>query len=184
MSQDGHCVTTPRLLARRQTLSYVLAGVGAIAPASEAIAQPAVAATACPVPSGGRTYVLVHGAWCGGWVWKDVAPALRAMGHTVTTPTLTGLGERRQAADTGYDLDTHVQDILDHVAMEDLNDIHLVGWSYGGMVVTGALAKLKERVKSVIYLDAFVPDDGQSMVNVAAPAARQKTPTNLCPQFR
>ena len=80
--------------------------------------------------------MLVHGAWGGGWVWnaKGVAAALRAKGHTVTTPTLTGLGERKDNAAAGYDLETHVQDIVDHIEMENLKDIHLVGWSYGGVV--------------------------------------------------
>ena len=121
-----------------------------------------------------RTYVLVHGAWHGGWVWnaKGVAAALRAKGHTVTTPTLTGIGERKGNAAAGYDLETHVQDIVDHIEMENLQDIHLVGWSYGGVVVTGVLARITERVKSVIYFDAFVPDDGQSLFDYVEPAVR------------
>lgn len=124
--------------------------------------------------SAGRTYVLVHGAWAGGWVWnaKGVANALRAMGHTVTTPTLTGLGERRDMAGVNYDLETHVQDIVDHIEMEDLKNIHLLGWSYGGVVVTGVLARVQERVRSMIYLDAFAPDDGQALIDYAEPAVR------------
>jgi pimeloyl-ACP methyl ester carboxylesterase len=118
-----------------------------------------------------RRYVLVHGAWYGGWVWKHVAASLRAMGHTVTTPTLTGLGERKHQAGA-YNLETHIQDVVDHIEMEDLQDIHLVGWSYGGVVITGVLACVPQRIKSVIYLDAFAPDDGKALVDYAEPSVR------------
>src|SRR5208283_3726244 len=96
-----------------------------------------------------RTYVLLHGAWHGGWVWRDVASGLRAMGHAVTTPTLTGLGERRHVGNDTADLATHIEDVVAHIEMEELQDITLVGWSYGGMVVTGALARIPHRIKSL-----------------------------------
>ncbi len=117
---------------------------------------------------------MVHGAWRGGWIWnaKGVAAALRAKGHTVTTPTLTGLGDRKDNAAAGYDLETHVQDIVDHIEMENLSDIHLVGFSYGGVVVTGVLARITERVGSMIYFDAFAPNDGESLFDYVEPAAR------------
>src|SRR5208282_6323165 len=111
------------------------------------------------------TYVLLHGAWHGGWVWRDVASGLRAMGHAVTTPTLTGLGERRHVGNDTADLATHIEDVVAHIEMEELQDITLVGWSYGGMVVTGALARIPHRIKSLIYLDAFVPEDGEACVD-------------------
>ncbi|MEH2549245.1 pimeloyl-ACP methyl ester carboxylesterase [Bradyrhizobium sp. AZCC 2262] len=114
-----------------------------------------------------RTFVLVHGAWHGGWVWREVAVALRAAGHTVTTPTNTGLGERKHLLSDKVDLETHVEDIVSHIEMEDLRNIDLVGWSYGGMVTTGVLARIKDRIRSMIYLDAFVPEDGKALVDYA-----------------
>ncbi|HWM46238.1 MAG TPA: alpha/beta fold hydrolase [Xanthobacteraceae bacterium] len=119
-----------------------------------------------------RTYVLVHGAWHGGWVWRDVAPALAARGHRVTTPTLTGLGERRHTLNREVDLDTHVEDIVAHIEMNDLGDVDLVGWSYGGMVTTGVLARVPERIRSMIYLDAFVPENGKALADYVDPDTR------------
>ncbi len=111
-----------------------------------------------------HSYVLVHGAWHGSWVWQDVAAGLRAAGHDVTTPTLTGLGERRHLGkDVG--LDTHIEDVLAHIEMEGLTNVTLVGWSYGGMVITGVLARIPDKVKAMIYLDAFVPADGKALVD-------------------
>jgi pimeloyl-ACP methyl ester carboxylesterase len=112
-----------------------------------------------------RTYVLVHGAWHGGWVWRDIIPELRAMGHTVTAPTLTGLGERRHIAQDTADLKTHIEDIVAHVEMEDLHNVTLVGWSYGGMVITGVLARITNKIRSMIYLDAFLPEDGKALMD-------------------
>jgi pimeloyl-ACP methyl ester carboxylesterase len=114
------------------------------------------------------TYVLVAGAWHGGWIWRRIADGLRALGHTVTTPTLTGLGERRHHGQNA-DLDTHIEDVVVHIEMEDLKDVTLVGWSYGGMVITGALARIRSKVKAMIYLDAFVPHDGKALVDYMAP---------------
>jgi pimeloyl-ACP methyl ester carboxylesterase len=113
---------------------------------------------------GGHTYVLIAGAWHGGWIWRGVADGLRALGHAVTRPTLTGLGERRHLG-SNADLDTHIEDVVAHIEMEDLKDVTLVGWSYGGMVITGALARIHSKVKAMIYLDAFVPQDGKALVD-------------------
>ena len=125
------------------------------------------------MPVVSHTYVLVHGAWAGGWVWRDVAPALRAAGHAVTTPTLTGLGERAHLATADTGLSTHVTDVVAHVQAEDLRDVHLVGWSYGGVVVTGALAAIADRVASVVYLDAFVPEHGRALADYSSGPTRQ-----------
>ena len=114
-----------------------------------------------------RTYVLVHGAWHGGWVWRDVSDQLTTYGHRVTTPTLTGLGERSHLVLDEVGLDTHVNDIVQHIQMENLTDVVLLGWSYGGMVVTGVISEIPDRISSVIYLDAFVPEDGKSLVDYA-----------------
>ena len=106
------------------------------------------------------TFVLVHCAFGGGWAWKYVAPLLRQRGHTVYTPTLTGLGERVHLGCPDVNLDTHIEDIVDVLIYEDLHDVILVGWSYGGMVVTGVLDRLPERLAHVVYLDGEVPCDG------------------------
>jgi pimeloyl-ACP methyl ester carboxylesterase len=103
-----------------------------------------------------HTYVLVAGAWHGGWVWRDVIPGLRKLGHAVTAPTLTGLGERRQNGTNDTDLSTHIDDVIAHIEMEGLQSVTLVGWSYGGMVITGVAARIPDKIKSMIYLDAFV----------------------------
>ena len=103
------------------------------------------------------TYVLVHGAWHGGWCWRRVAPALRAQGHEVWTPTMTGLGEREHLHPESVNLSTHVTDIVKVLEFEDLRDVVLVGHSYGGFVVTGVAAEAADRIRHLVYLDAFVP---------------------------
>jgi pimeloyl-ACP methyl ester carboxylesterase len=121
------------------------------------------------------TFVLIHGAWHGGWCWKSVAPALRREGHEVYAPSLTGMGERRHLARPDIDLDTHIEDVVSLLEMEDLRDVVLVGHSYGGMVVTGA-ADRSSRVAKLVYLDAFVPEDGRCCLDYALPerAARMR----------
>jgi pimeloyl-ACP methyl ester carboxylesterase len=109
------------------------------------------------------TFVLVHGAWGGAHGWRKVRPLLREAGHEVFTPSLTGIGERSHLASPQVGLFTHVEDVVNTVFYEDLTDITLVGYSYGGMVVTGCLDYIGERVKHLVYLDAFVPRDGQSL---------------------
>ncbi len=115
------------------------------------------------------TYVLVHGAMGGGWQFRAVAHKLSAAGHEVHRPTLTGLGERTHLLNPDIDLDTHIQDILGLLDYEDLREVLLVGKSYGGMVVTGVAERQPERLRHIIYLDAVLPQDGQSLVNVLGP---------------
>jgi len=119
------------------------------------------------------TYLICHGAWSGGWSWKKMRPLLRAAGHEVLTPSYTGLGERAHLAHPLVDLETHIEDILAVIATEDLRDIILVGHSYGGMVATGVADRVPDRVRHLVYLDAFVPADGQSLQDLvgAAPVA-------------
>jgi pimeloyl-ACP methyl ester carboxylesterase len=112
------------------------------------------------------TFVLVHGAWSGGLIWRNVARTLRKADHDVYTPTLTGLGERRHLLNREIDLDTHIQDILGLIDYEDLCGFVLVGHSYGGMVVTAVADAVPDRVGSLVYLDAFVPENGQSLVSI------------------
>ncbi len=109
------------------------------------------------------TFVLVHGAWSGAHSWRYVRPLLQAEGDQVFTPSLTGIGERVHLVSPHVDLTTHVSDVVNQVLYEDLTDIVLLGFSYGGAVVTGALAHIGDRVSHLVYLDAFVPGDGQSV---------------------
>ena len=112
-------------------------------------------------------YVLCHGAWAGGWRWRErgVSPALEAAGHEVFTPTYTGLGDRAHLAHPDVDL----QDIVMVLRYEDLADVILVGWSYGGMVITGVAERAADRIAQLVYVDAFVPLDGQSVADIVGP---------------
>jgi pimeloyl-ACP methyl ester carboxylesterase len=112
------------------------------------------------------TFVLVHGAWGGSYGFKYVRGPLRAAGHEVFTPSLTGIGERVHLASPQVDLTTHVTDVVNTILYEDLTDIVLLGYSYGGMVVTGALEYIADRVAHLVYLDAFQPGDGQSLTDL------------------
>lgn len=114
-----------------------------------------------------KPFVLVHGAWVGGWYLRDTARVLRAAGYEVYTPTLTGLGERVHLGHRDVGLDTHVQDIVNVLVYEDLWEVTLVGHSYGGMVVTGVAEVVPERIGQLIYLDALVPKNGQSAADLA-----------------
>ena len=112
------------------------------------------------------TFVLVHGAWHGGWCYKRVAQRLRQAGHEVYTPTLTGVGERAHLVNRAINLDTHVQDILGLIRCEELSDFVLCGHSYGGMVISGVAEKIPEKIRSLVYLDAFVPVNGRSLLDM------------------
>lgn len=118
------------------------------------------------------TFVIAHGAWSGGWSWKKMRPLLRERGHELFTPTYTGLGERAHLAHKGIDLETHIADVLGMLQYEDLRGIVLLGHSYGGMVATGVADRAAERVSRLVYLDAFVPRDGQALMDLVAPDAR------------
>lgn len=120
------------------------------------------------------TYVLVHGAWHGGWCWQRVTPLLRAAGHEVFTPTLTGLGERSHLANAEIDLNVHIQDVVNVLEYEDLRTVILVGHSYGGMVITGVSERAADRLAHLFYLDAFVPCDGQTLADLVAPQFRDE----------
>jgi pimeloyl-ACP methyl ester carboxylesterase len=122
-----------------------------------------------------KTFVLVHGAWHGGWCWRRVAGLLDQRGHRVFTPTLTGLGERSHLLRGGVNMDTHIADIVNLVKWENLGAIVLVGHSYGGFPVSGAIEHIFDRVASVVFLDAFVPEDGQKSLDVASDFSRKAT---------
>ena len=105
-------------------------------------------------------YVIVHGAWGGGWAFKKVDSLMREKGCIVYRPTLTGQGEKVHLATTAVGLSTHINDVVNTILFEDLHDIILIGHSYGGMVVTGVADSLPGRIKKLIYLDAMVPENG------------------------
>ncbi|WP_343693537.1 alpha/beta fold hydrolase [Chitinophaga sp.] len=109
-----------------------------------------------------QTFVLVHGAWHGGWCWKEVSQALQAKGATVYTPTLSGLGEHRHVLNTNINLDTHIQDIVNFITMQDLHDVILVGHSYAGAVIAGVADRIPNRLKKLIFLDAMLIENGKS----------------------
>jgi pimeloyl-ACP methyl ester carboxylesterase len=111
-------------------------------------------------------FVLVHGMGAGGWQWRSVADFLRRQGHLVFAPTLTGLGERAHLLTPEVNLETHISDIANVMECEELEDVVLVGHSYGGMVVTGAADRQYARIGTLIYLDAFLPEDGQSVMDL------------------
>jgi pimeloyl-ACP methyl ester carboxylesterase len=117
----------------------------------------------------GATFLVCHGAWSAGWAWKKMHPLMQAAGHRLVTPSYTGLGERAHLANPSIDLETHIQDILNVIKYEDLRDIVLVGHSYGGMVATGVADRARDRVRQLVYIDAFVPDDGQSLLDLNEP---------------
>jgi pimeloyl-ACP methyl ester carboxylesterase len=120
------------------------------------------------------TFVLVHGAWHGGWCYARVAETLRAAGHCVFTPTMTGLGERSHLASADITLSLHVTDIVNVLRWEDLRDVVLCGHSYGGLVISGVVEAVPERVAALVFLDAFVPDDGQSLHDLVPEANRTR----------
>jgi pimeloyl-ACP methyl ester carboxylesterase len=125
------------------------------------------------------TFVLVHGACHGGWCWRKLIPLLRGAGHEVYTPTLTGLGERAHLGNPEVGLATHVQDIVKMLEYEDLTDVVLVGHSYAGMVITGVAHAVPGRLAHLVYLDAFVPEDGQSMLDLGPPERREAMPRRV-----
>jgi pimeloyl-ACP methyl ester carboxylesterase len=114
-------------------------------------------------------FVLIHGAWHGGWKWRHVAPLLRKAGHEVYAPSLTGLGDRKHLANRQVDLATHVEDVVQLLEMHDLRRVVLVGHSYGGMVITGVADRLAWRLSRLVYLDAFVPENGRSAIDYVVP---------------
>ena len=113
-----------------------------------------------------KTFLVCHGAWSAGWAWKKMHPLMQAAGHRLVTPSYTGLGERSHLAHPAVDLEAHIQDMLNVIKYEDLRDIVLLGHSYGGMVATGVADRARDRITQLIYLDAFVPRDGQSLFDL------------------
>jgi pimeloyl-ACP methyl ester carboxylesterase len=120
-----------------------------------------------------KTFVLVHGAWHGGWCWRRVADRLRARGHVVFTPTLTGLGERAHLLHPKVDLSLHIADVLGVIKYEQLKDVVLVGHSYGGCVISGVAEAMPDKIGSIVFLDAFIPDNGDATLDLVQPAVQE-----------
>ena len=118
-----------------------------------------------------RTFVLLHGAWHGGWCWEHVAALLRARGRRVTCPTQTGVGERVHLISGDLTLETFGQDLINHLIYEDLSDVVLVGHSFGGNALSIAAERVPERIKSLIYLDCTILHGGQRLVDTMSPGA-------------
>jgi len=118
------------------------------------------------VPARHYTYVIVHGAWGGGWDWLAIDSMLTRHGHRVVRVTLTGLGERHHLASPDVGLYTHIEDVVNKILWDDLHDVVLVGHSYGGMVITGVADRVPDRIKRLVYLDALLPDSGESVLSI------------------
>jgi pimeloyl-ACP methyl ester carboxylesterase len=121
-------------------------------------------------------YVLIHGGGHGGWCYSKVARLLRASGHSVYAPSLSGLADRSHQLHPDIDLDTHITDVANLVFYEDLRDVILVGHSYGGMVITGIAGRVPDRIGKLVYLDAANPANGQSLLDVAGPMIEMTRP--------
>ena len=145
---------------RRRHLLGALIGVPAALAAAKAGAQ---SPTATSQP---KTYVLVHGAYGGGWIWRDVAEGLRKQGHQVFTPTQTGLGERSHLMSRQITVDTHIEDVANVIETNELKDVILVGHSYGGIAVTGVADRMPERIRHIVYLDALIAENGDTAFTI------------------
>jgi pimeloyl-ACP methyl ester carboxylesterase len=142
------------MIGRRGLLRTVF-GAGLVA----ALPAPRTAAQVQPRP---RTYVLIHGAWHGGWCWQRVTPLLTAAGHRVLAPSLAGLAERRQLLSAVIDLDTHIDEIVALLERDDLRDVVLVGHSYGGLVISGVADRAAARLARLVFLDAVIVSGGEA----------------------
>jgi len=151
-------------LTRRGALGVIAAGAGLMSTIDKTAAQ---------AQGSARTFVLVHGAWHGGWCWRRVSDLLERQGHKVFTPTMTGLGERSHLLDAKINLATHVTDIVNVIKWEGLKDIVLVGHSYGGAVISGVAEQVGDAIGSIVFLDAFVPESGDSVAAKASQPVRE-----------
>ena len=150
------------------TRRLLLGGIGA------GLAGAALSATTPPARAQGdrKTFVLVHGASAGGWCYRRVADRLEQRGHKVFTPTLTGLGERSHLMSGMITLDTHIADVVNVIRWENLDSVVLVGHSYGGWIVSGVAEKVEKQISSIVFLDAFMPENGQRVLDTNSPRSR------------
>jgi pimeloyl-ACP methyl ester carboxylesterase len=152
---------------RRNAMAMLGAGVSA--------ATAALGVGAAQAQGNARTFVLVHGSWHGGWCWRRVADLLEAKGHKVYAPTLTGLGERSHLMSGMITLDTHISDVTNVIKWENLQNVVLVGHSYAGFVVSGVAERALPAISSIVFLDAFFPQNGERVVDLAPPDLRDAT---------
>lgn len=145
-------------MTRRQAIVGT-AGLAALASTSEVFAG-----------AEAKTFVLVHGAWHGGWCWRPVSDIIESKGHKVYTPTMTGLGERSHLLTKEINLSTHITDIENVIKWENLSNIVLVAHSYGGIIVSGIAEKISDKISSIVFLDAFLPENGETLLEKSSPA--------------
>jgi pimeloyl-ACP methyl ester carboxylesterase len=145
--------------------------VGAIGLGAAAITSGTVAPVQAQAAR--KVFVLVHGAWHGGWCWRRVSDLLEAKGHKVFSPTMTGLGSTSHVLNKDVNLTTHITDIVNFIKWEDLSDIVLVGHSYGGYIVSGVAEQIGDKIASIVFLDAFVPESGDSIAATSSQPVRE-----------
>lgn len=162
----------PKKLIDRRAL-VLSAGAVAAGCAASALSQEEAQEETCVPAGSGATFVLVHGAWVGAWTFADLDRRLTARGHTVYRPSLSGWGERAHLAHPDINVSTSIADVRALIELEELTDIVLVGHSYGGMVITGLADAMPERISSLVYLDAFLPEDGKSIADHAGQEWRE-----------
>jgi pimeloyl-ACP methyl ester carboxylesterase len=156
---------------RRPNRRTLLAGMGAGISAGIGTIS-AFGFTRAQAQTAAKTFVLVHGSWHGGWCWRRVADMLEKRGHKVFTPTLTGLGERSHLMSAMITLDTHITDVTNVIKWENLDNVVLVGHSYAGFVVSGVAEKALPSISSIVFLDAFLPENGERVIDTAPPELR------------
>jgi pimeloyl-ACP methyl ester carboxylesterase len=125
------------------------------------------------------TFLVAHGSWSAGWAWKKMHPLMAARGHRLITPTYTGIGALSHLAHKDINLDTHIEDMLRVLFYDDLRDVILIGHSYGGMVATGVADRARDRIKHLVYLDAYAPEEGKSAHDYAPADRRDDQVKNL-----
>ncbi len=171
MTGDRHAVNRSDFVARRRLIALALsaAAMGSLSSCVATRKQKPDPGKAVEPSRGPQTFLLVHGAWHGGWCWDLVRARLEKLGHRVISPTLPGLGPRAAELNASTGLQTHIDDVIALIERDKLNNFVLVGHSYGGMVITGIADRMKERIKHIVYLDAALPKDGQSMISYGPP---------------
>ena len=151
-------------VTRRGVLRTATAAAGSIVTAT--VSESIIGTAQAQTPP--KTFVLIHGAFCGSWIWRRVADQLEGSGNKIFVPSLTGLGERSHLLRKDVDLDTHIADVVNLMNWEGLNNVCLVAWSYAGFVGAGALDSISSRVSSIVWLDAFLPASGDRVVDFTA----------------
>ena len=146
--------------------------VGGMAAGASLMALAGVPPTAAQAQIGRKTFVLVHGSSAGGWCYRRVADLLEKAGHKVYAPTLTGLGERSHLMSGLITLDTHITDVVNVIRWENLEDFVLVGHSYGGWIISGVAEQVEGKISSIVFLDAFMPENGQRVLDTNSPRSR------------